>query len=599
MRQKDLLYLQRTVVASFLIQIFLEIIFVSFALFGNAYQLFQLSYWNLATILLWASAIIDLSLQRKVLIHQNIDDTDESSNLFDEKYEDLLLKRQIHVFYHRISVLFVSLTCVALCFYAYSLWKPLHNLNVSKISWQTQATMWLCRAVISFIMAKYLIGLSLPARQGYVACLGGLNIIQAFLSLLFSIAVFGGVQSYTFFDNYFYYIPTLIVVVYVFEIVFRALSKWYDSSSDRLPPQCSSIIYLTGQKSWKEELDKGMTYQFGYDLKYFLQHQCLKNLSFLLFLMMLISCLFTSVGVLSNGEVAFIETFGKRNETPITAGLYLKYPWPISKIRKVDVHFVHRLEIGHSKEVDSMIWSEHGEEENQFLVRDQDWVQKELPFEIYAVNAVLAYQVKDPYAYLYHHEHPRNVILNSVHHQLCSHFFKTNRSVLFRIQKGSFEKKIAEDLQARLKELNLGVEILYFSIPQIHPPGSTIEAFESAIGAKVQKKQQLLEAEAERLRLKAEVEGSLYLKLQEAKSKAVQIKSESLADQNYVHYLAPLYQKVGPLLIQRKVLEEFPEHLKSMRKIFVLHDPKKKVYTLNLEKPLDPELLDLSLQARE
>jgi regulator of protease activity HflC (stomatin/prohibitin superfamily) len=146
--------------------------------------------------------------------------------------------------------------------------------------------------------------------------------------------------------------------------------------------------------------------------------------------------------------------------------------------------------------------------------------------------------------------------------------------------------------------LGTGLKIHQFSLPQVHPPTSTVESFLETIKAKFEKEAMLSASLGQREQLATQQQ---FLRRQEtAKAKALAQQTLSHAEAQSIRMAlsAPIINIHPELYWQLSQLETLVEATEHLHKILLLQDANTTVQSLNLESNLEPELLDLNLETR-
>ncbi len=194
------------------------------------------------------------------------------------------------------------------------------------------------------------------------------------------------------------------------------------------------------------------------------------------------TCFFT----LSSNQEGIIERFGKpiNRGSPIQPGLHVKAPWPVDRIIRVDSRTIRSLNIGNITDKNSfaLLWTrEHGSEE-PFISGDNYYFYPYL---------TLHYSIKDIFKFRYSYDDVTSLI-ESQAYQISSQYFA--RKEFFELStdmRSDMGDKVTSDLQAKLDELECGVEIHSVNFKDIHPPIFIASSFEGVIAAYQEKQQKI------------------------------------------------------------------------------------------------------------
>lgn len=185
----------------------------------------------------------------------------------------------------------------------------------------------------------------------------------------------------------------------------------------------------------------------------------------------------TSLYRVNPDEEAIVERFGspvhgQRTEGP---GLHLKLPWPVDRVKKINMTKIRELNLGNISGTDlPLLWTvEHGNEIH-FISGDNNF------FNPYVV---VHYRVKSAFAYSYGHSKP-DKMLEYVSYKVLSNTFASMMFydvVMFR--RGEWEMSCRHAIQKEIDALHSGIEIVNLLVKDIHPPLAVSESFEEVIAA--------------------------------------------------------------------------------------------------------------------
>lgn len=198
---------------------------------------------------------------------------------------------------------------------------------------------------------------------------------------------------------------------------------------------------------------------------------------------------FTLVGP---AEVGVVEVFGARSgRAPVPPGLHLGWPWPIESVQRVAVDRVRSLPIGfaRAKRGASMLWTaQHAEEEYKLLLGDGH--------ELISVNAVLQFKVGDPLVYLYSCADPEDALAAVADRVMMDE--TVGRSLDSALSENLTE--LATQIEGRIQqgadELRLGLVVVDLTLLGLHPPVSVARDYQAVVGARIDRKTRVLEAQA-------------------------------------------------------------------------------------------------------
>lgn|GEM_PF-144761 len=184
-------------------------------------------------------------------------------------------------------------------------------------------------------------------------------------------------------------------------------------------------------------------------------------------------------------QEAIVEHWGRPIRRAVQPGLHLKWPWPIDQIVLVDKPVVVATHIGNETDPQAfaLIWTrEHGTE-IPFLSGDNNFFYPYL---------IVHWRVKDTFKVAYRQQESRD-LLDAVCHRVVSELCAARG---FYELASTYRGKLAEDVraatQARLDDLDSGLEIVSVNLSDIHPPVFIADSFEEVVVARFQEIQQMI-----------------------------------------------------------------------------------------------------------
>jgi modulator of FtsH protease HflK len=218
------------------------------------------------------------------------------------------------------------------------------------------------------------------------------------------------------------------------------------------------------------------------------------------------TCFFT-VGL---GQEGIVEHLGKPTRRAVQPGFHVRWPWPIDRVLLVDKNNVRTSRVGNETDplAFALIWTrEHGTEVS-FVAGDEG---------LFFPYIVVHWRIKDTFDVVFRQQEA-TILLDAVTHQTLSELCAKRE---FYDIACAYRKKLPEELrsivQARLDELESGLEIVSVNMSDVHPPVSIASSFEEVVVAEYQETQQMLN----------EALGYKNQRLADARGQAARIKSQA------------------------------------------------------------------------
>ena len=174
------------------------------------------------------------------------------------------------------------------------------------------------------------------------------------------------------------------------------------------------------------------------------------NRVLLVFLPILVAFILTRMAMFSVAESdqAVITTFGRFTKT-VDAGLHFKLPWPIQRAYHLPVNRTQKIEIGYWQQPDGTYVSD--EEDSMMITGDMNIVN---------IDFFVEWKISDPVRYLFATENPELILRNMIQASIRSVVGTKSIDETLTTGKFQIQADVKEDLQEKLLENDLGVQIL-------------------------------------------------------------------------------------------------------------------------------------------
>ena len=229
--------------------------------------------------------------------------------------------------------------------------------------------------------------------------------------------------------------------------------------------------------------------------------------------------------VIDANQVGIRQRFGKMVGEPLSPGLYLSWPPPVERIRRVNPQQIRTVEIGFrslplvADTIGSLTieWnSPHREgllqpkpDEGLMLTGDETMVK---------VYAVVHYRVFDVKTYLFGANGPDEALRPITESVLRVLAARTTENGLLTEDREAFENEALEMLRERVgpQGYRLGVDVIKLSLRDAHPPLDVVRAYHDVSSAMEEREQLVNVAEAYRRSTVLMAEGEAATQLNQA-----------------------------------------------------------------------------------
>jgi regulator of protease activity HflC (stomatin/prohibitin superfamily) len=213
-------------------------------------------------------------------------------------------------------------------------------------------------------------------------------------------------------------------------------------------------------------------------------------------LLVFVGWLSTALHVVPFTHVGVLERFGARPASSgdhesgvLEPGLHVLWPWPIDRVRSIELTRVRTLPVGMERPIEgaSMLWTvAHAEEEFRLVLGGGD--------DLLTVNAMLHWRPSDPLAFAYSVANPEQALSEIAGRVI---FERTASRTLEEVLSGNVEvlaREFTDGIRAAVTEANLGIEIVDLAVLALHPPRDVAADYQSVVSAQI---------DAEKLRIDA------------------------------------------------------------------------------------------------
>ncbi|MEO6034682.1 MAG: protease modulator HflK, partial [Verrucomicrobiota bacterium] len=468
-------------------------------------------------------------------------------------------------------------------------------------------------ALVLFLLGKYSSSLSRLEKQRLLRPSAGYLLLSAYLcaavAVSIGLATWGGIPKADFFAAR---IVVLVLGLIALELVVSLILEIYRprvrGKAERLVYD-SRVVGLLGQPEGVfSTAAHALDYQFGFKVSETWFYQFLqKALAWIILAQVVILLLSTCVVFIGTGEQGLLERFGR----PVTAGVlepgpHLKLPWPIDHVNRISTREVQTFNIGFVPDANlekekTVLWTRpHYKEEFNLLVASSEQVstnqagQQSVPANLLTVSIPVQYQISDVKAWAYNYAAAGELLERISTREVVLYLVGVDLMEIMSSGRLKAASDLRQRIQARASELNLGVNILFVGLQDIHPPVKVAEDFQKVVGATQEKEARILQAEGYRARILplAEAEGEKIIG--DAKVYQLSRVAAAVARGSQFTNQMTAFAASPTVYPQRHYLQTFARATAKMRK-FVIGSTNAQVLQLNLEEKVRRDLLDVEV----
>jgi regulator of protease activity HflC (stomatin/prohibitin superfamily) len=277
-----------------------------------------------------------------------------------------------------------------------------------------------------------------------------------------------------------------------------------------------------------------------------------------------IGWLTTALTVIRVEEAGLVERLGvPLSSPPLEPGLHVHWPWPIDRVLRLPVRRVQTLMVGHEGEEESgpedVLWAEeHGTTPEYTLLLGDGR-------DLIAVDAALKFRISDARAWYFHSQNPedalraiayRAVMKSTVGHTLAQ-TLSENVAVL--------TAKMREMVQADADSLDLGVEVVGFTVGGMHPPVAVAADYQAVISAELARTTAAIAAKAYRNETVPAAQAEATAKENAARAQGAEARARAAGEAWSFRHLESQYRPAPDEFRFRRRLETLETNLAGRR----------------------------------
>src|SRR5581483_6432563 len=388
-----------------------------------------------------------------------------------------------------------------------------------------------------------------------------------------------------------------------------------------LPLYESRLVSLLGQpEGLVTTAAQTLDYQFGFKVsetwfaRYFAQAA-----AWLLWLQLGVLLGSTCVVFIETGQQALLERFG-RPVGVLGPGAHLKLPWPISTAYRYPTEQIQTFIVGSVPDPafassQTVLWTvSHAKEEN-FLVAnrevpgtetvstdtnrfDSGAAKRPPPVSLLTVSIPVQYQITNLTAWVYNNQDPATLLRYIAGREVVRYLVNADFQEIMSHGRWDAASHLRQRIQAEADKHEMGANIVFVGLQDIHPPGAVAGDYEKVVAATATKEATILSARAEAIRTNAQADAEAFKIVSDAQADARRRCVDALARAALFTNQLPAFAAAPSVYAQRAYLQMFSRAVADARKYLLLTTNTQDVVILDLEDKIRPDILDtISVQA--
>ncbi len=353
-----------------------------------------------------------------------------------------------------------------------------------------------------------------------------------------------------------------------------------------------------------------LDYQFGFKVSETWFYRFFEKALGWLILLQLGSLVLSSCFVfVEPGEQALLERFGSpvHGRAVIGPGPHLKWPWPIDEVYRFRTEQIQTIIVGSTPEAGpepkTAVWTmPHTKEEENFLVANRETVAVETnalaggrrtpPVSLLAVTVPVQYQIRDVTAWAYHDVDAGRLLEQLATSEVVRYLASVDLGEI--MTRGRFEAAatLRVRIQAAADAHQLGADILFVGLEDVHPPVKVAGDYEKVVAAGQYKAASNLVAQAYAIRTNALAFTNAFALTNLAAADKTRLEVLALARAALFTNQLPAFNAAPSVYAQRAYLQTFARAVAAPRKYLLLTTNTTDVITFDLQEKVTD--LDLS-----
>lgn len=291
-------------------------------------------------------------------------------------------------------------------------------------------------------------------------------------------------------------------------------------------------------------------------------------------------------------ECGVEERWGRDTLRQLEPGLYVRPPWPISRITRVPVKRIRQLRLGAvvapkaSDKKGNIVPLQWDDERfsKKMLLTVQSTHSGASNAALAVVGVVVDYRISDPIAYVREHRDPEALLQVLGQRALASFLATHDFSRLYLNGGKGLAKALQNEIQAAARAQQLKISVVTVGIEQLQPPPEIAAAYRQVLAARELSRRLKTAAESYAVQAKAQGEQEAHRLIAQASGETARTTQMAKAETyNFTHQLQ-VFRRYPQLYTVRARMDALERWLKDARKVIVASKSRHKVINLQLKK---------------
>ena len=489
--------------------------------------------------------------------------------------------------------------------------------------------------VVLFMMGKYSAGLARMDGQELLRPGANYMLLGSVISAAAVLAQAASFFGYSAWDKGITWVVFAVIAVSALENLVTLVLEIYrprlDDKKARLLYD-SRLIGLLGQPGGLvSTATQALDYQFGFKVSETWFYKYLEQkLALIIAIQVAVLFLSSSFVVIQQNEEAFLERFGKRSDH-LLPGFSFKLPWPIDKVYRYKTKKIQNFVLGvldkdeaakpnsgDPEDVQVLLWTSqhnHGsskdpEQNYNMIVVSSDVLlntvaSDSVPVNLLTVSIPVQYRINNLTNWVYNTDNAGSMLQKLSMRAVTRYLIGVDINELMGPGRTKAQEELKKDIQQQVDIQQLGAEIVFVGLQDIHPPvGQTEQSKASGGVAESYEKVNVAQLHSETNRLGAlqykagkvpQARGAASELLAKARSESTNKVAKAKAEAGRFDQQMSAFNAAPSVYKTRSKLDAFQRATKGVRK-YILSDPENRdIINLELQDKLRSDLLDVTV----
>ena len=406
----------------------------------------------------------------------------------------------------------------------------------------------------------------------------------------------------------------LMAVETVFNLVFELYRPRVRGSRPRPLYESRLVGLLAHPEDVFSTAAHALDYQFGFKVSETWFYQFLRrSLGWLILLQVGVLLLSTCVVVIEPGERGLLERWGRLVESrgELKPGAHLTLPWPADRVKRFRTEQLQTFIVGSQPEDGqslqrTVLWNVAHSKEELLLVGNKRQrnvdpgaaeERRTPPVSVLTVSFPVHFEISDLRAWAYNYEAPATLLQDIATRKVLAYLASSDIADVMASGRLDAAAQLRQAVQDEADARELGVNITYIGLQDIHPPVAVAGEFQSVVGATQAKEAAILNARADAIRTNANADAEAFRVVAEARAFKQRAEVNALARSALFTNQIPAFHAAPSVYIDRTYLQTLVKSTADARKYILLTTNTEDVLQFDLQEKIGRDLLDIRLPA--